>query len=140
MAADLSRQKVALAAGRIGVGALSFLAPAVAGKLIGADLGDGGRLMVRLFGSRDAILGVGQLLAERHGTARGWYEAAMVVDGLDAAALLAATARGEIKRPLGIFWTAVALTGLVGGFVAARSSVGDDDLEAELAELTAAGI
>ncbi|MFN8104155.1 MAG: hypothetical protein U0U69_06810 [Acidimicrobiia bacterium] len=140
MAGDRSGFTVGVAAARVGVGLASFLAPGFAGKLLGADLDSGGRLVMRMFGSRDAIIGVGQILGERHGTARGWYEAAMVVDGLDAAALFAAAARGDVKRPLAALWGLVALSGVYFGYVAARTGSAGDDLEAELAELTAAGI
>lgn len=140
MAGDRSGFTVGVAAARVGVGLASFLAPGFAGKLLGADLDSGGRLVMRMFGSRDAIIGVGQILGERHGTARGWYEAAMVVDGLDAAALFTAAARGDVKRPLAALWGLVALSGVYFGYVAARTGSAGDDLEAELAELTAAGI
>lgn len=140
MAGDRKGFKIGLSAARIGVGIASLLAPGVAGKILGADLDSGGRLAMRLFGSRDAMLGVGQVLAERHGSARGWYEAAMVVDGLDAIALFAAAARGDVNKPLGALWGGFALSGLVFGFLASRATDADDDLEAELAELTAAGI
>ncbi|MBX7158726.1 MAG: hypothetical protein K1X95_00375 [Acidimicrobiia bacterium] len=140
MAVERTGWKVGVSATRIGVGVASFLAPSIAGKILGADLDPGGRLAMRLFGSRDAIIGAGQILAGRHGNARGWYEAAMVVDGLDAVALFAAAARGEIKKPLGVLWGGFALSGLLFGFLAARSADAGDDLEAELAELTAAAV
>lgn len=140
MARERAGFTVGVSAARVAVGVAAFVAPGLAGRVLGADLDSGGRLVMRMFGGRDAIIGVGQILGERHGNARGWYEAAMVVDGLDAAALCVAAVRGDVKRPLAALWGLAALSGVYSGYLAARSGGVSDDLEAELAELTAAGL
>jgi len=135
-----SKHNLGISAGRLAVGLGALAAPGAAGKLMGAELDGPGRLLMRLFGGRDAVLGLGQMLAERHGTARGWYEAGAVVDLIDAGAIAAAMVRGDVKRGYGIAWTVFAILAAAGGLMAARNTSVTDGLDAELAELTAAGL
>ncbi|MDP9022491.1 MAG: hypothetical protein M3N57_07315 [Actinomycetota bacterium] len=78
---------------RVAIGAGLLLAPRLAaGPWIGADAArPGTKTMTRAAGARDLAIGVGTLLARRHGrSARGWLEAAALVDAADAAATLLA--------------------------------------------------
>ncbi len=82
----------ALARGRIAFGVVSLLAPdLVARTMTGRDSDGATGLFVRMVGARDLGLGLGLHLAlDRDASTRGWLEASVVVDGLDAAACLLA--------------------------------------------------
>lgn len=134
------QQKMAYSWGRVGIGAAALLAPGIVGRLMGLDLDRGAQVAMRAFGSRDAVVGLGQVLGERHGTARGWYEAAAAVDVLDAVVLAAAAARGDVSRVPGVLTAVLATVAAVTGILAARSGGLTDSLDAELAELTAAAL
>jgi hypothetical protein len=90
---DLHQQVRLLAMVRIGLGVGFVLAP---GPLLRVWLGRGAaspavKLTARCLGGRDIALGLGTLLALRHGAPlRGWLEAGMLADSCDAAATLAA--------------------------------------------------
>lgn len=82
-----------LAALRIGVGAVLFLAPGAAARpWVGAGAATPAtRTVARGLAARDLALGLGGLLALRRGApARGWLEAAALADTGDALATLAA--------------------------------------------------
>jgi hypothetical protein len=84
---------VSVARGRIAIGVVSLLAPALVGRTItGRDGSEGGtRLFIRMVGARDLGLGLGVVVAlDRNAPVRGWLEASAVVDGLDAAACVLA--------------------------------------------------
>jgi hypothetical protein len=88
--ADLAARGIAAARIAIGVGAT--LAPALVTRLqFGTDT-PAQRVTVRMLGARDLALGIGALLAARHGSAglRGWVEAGALADGVDALAFLGA--------------------------------------------------
>ncbi|MDZ7734354.1 MAG: hypothetical protein U5R31_15920 [Acidimicrobiia bacterium] len=51
---------------------------------------------VGILGGRDLVLGLGMILGARHGSARGWYEGAAVVDLIDSGTTVLAGARGSI--------------------------------------------
>jgi hypothetical protein len=79
---------VGLAGGRIAMGAVSLLAPGVVGRAMMGTGGDAGgiRLLLRVVGARDLVLGIGVLAAlDRGASVQGWLRASAVVDGLDAA-------------------------------------------------------
>jgi hypothetical protein len=94
---DVDTVVKAVAVGRIALG-LSYLAtPGLALKLWPGRSGSTERddallrMMARHTGGRDVGLGVGALLAQRHGApVRGWLEAAMLADVLDAASIVVA--------------------------------------------------
>lgn len=105
----------AIAALRIGLGIAATVAPGLVSRL---QFGTGGAtqtVVVRMLGARDLGLGLGVLLATRHGSAglRGWVEAGALADGVDAAAFLRAP-RGATRRR--------GLTVLVAGSSAAISA------------------
>jgi hypothetical protein len=125
--------------GRVAIGSAAFVVPSLAGRGFGVELDPGGQVIMRLFGVRDAILGVGQILGEKHGAARGWYEAAAVVDAADAVVLAVGAATGVLPRRTAAVGAVVALSAAVAGLVFARAADGDaavDALDDEFAELT----
>jgi hypothetical protein len=84
---------VSLARGRVAIGVVSLLAPAVVGRMMTGRNGSGGgaTLFARMVGARDLGLGLGLLIAlDRGAPVRGWLEVSGLVDGIDAAACLLA--------------------------------------------------
>ena len=82
---------VALARGRIAFGVVSLLAPGLVARTMTGDGGSEGgtRLFVRMVGARDLAVGLGlQVALDRDAPTRGWLEASVVIDGIDAAACL----------------------------------------------------
>ena len=81
-----------LAIGRTVVGVVALLAPKTIGRVfLGSTIVDApaGSTVVRTIGSRDLALGLGLLIADRRGRPlRGWIEAGVLVDALDAAVAL----------------------------------------------------
>jgi hypothetical protein len=75
-----------LSLGRIAVGLLAFLQPALATKLFGLDISGNpqGPYLARLFGSREVAIGTATLLA-RGKTRRNLVLAGIGVDAADAA-------------------------------------------------------
>ncbi len=87
----------AVAIGRIALGASYLATPGAAMKLWPGRSGSTGRdeallrMMARHTGGRDVGLGVGALLAQKHGgSVRGWLEAAMLADVVDAVSIVVA--------------------------------------------------
>lgn len=82
---------VAIARGRIALGASALLAPGLAGRLMfGRDAsGSGPRLLARMIGGRDIALGLGVVIAlDRGAPVRGWLEASALADSVDLASTL----------------------------------------------------
>lgn len=82
----------AIALGRIGLGAVFTLAP---GMALRAWPGDGShrhavsRFLARSTGGRDLAIGMGTLIAlRRQAPVRGWLEAGMLADAVDAVAVV----------------------------------------------------
>ena len=94
---DLDATVKAVAYGRIALGMSYLVTPAVALRLwpgrTTTTEADGAmlRMMARHTGGRDVGLGLGALLAQKHGSpVRGWLEAAMFADLTDAVAIVIA--------------------------------------------------
>jgi hypothetical protein len=101
---------VALARGRIALGAVALAAPGLAGRAMFGSEGSrpGTRLLARMVGGRDLALGLGVVIAlDRGAPVRGWLEASALADGVDLAGCL--LARDEI--PPATFVSTVALAG-----------------------------
>ena len=82
-----------LSGGRIAVGVVSLLAPGlVVRAMVGPERHSSGmRLLLRVVGVRDLVLGIGVLVAlDRDAPVRVWLQVSAVVDGLDAAGSLLA--------------------------------------------------
>jgi hypothetical protein len=90
-----------IAIGRVGVGVVATLAPSAAARFQFGSAAPALTIAVRMLGVRDLALGVGALLAARHGSAqlRGWVEAGAVADGVDAAAFLRWGGRAGARAP-----------------------------------------
>ena len=95
MNVDVKATVRAVAIGRMALGAAYLAAPGPALRLwpgpAGSTDGDEAllRMMARHTGGRDMALGVGALLAQKHDApVRGWLEAAMLADVLDAVSIL----------------------------------------------------
>jgi hypothetical protein len=84
---------VVLARGRIAIGVVSLLAPALVARTMTGRSGSAGgaSLFASMVGARDFGLGLGLLSALGRGApVRGWLEASALVDGIDVAACLLA--------------------------------------------------
>jgi hypothetical protein len=102
---------VALARGRIAIGAAALAAPGLAGRLMFGRDGSrpGPKLLGRMLGGRDVALGLGVVIAlDRGAPVRGWLEACSFADGVDLVGSL--IARDEIPRA-----TLVNMVALAGG-------------------------
>ncbi|MCE7883962.1 MAG: hypothetical protein DYH08_08915 [Actinobacteria bacterium ATB1] len=130
--------KTAYQFSRIAIGAAAFLAPGVFGKIAfgGEGGGRGSAVLSRMAGIRDIALGLGQVLGERHGSARGFYEGAALADIGDMFAFGIGVLTGDISKPKAVVGMAVAGSGAALGILYARARDTGDDLDAELAELT----
>ncbi len=123
-AADLSRQVVTgltarlsrttagqLALGRAAVGTSMLARPTLLPRALGVDSASAARMAwtTRMLGAREVALGLGAWTALRSGDSGGariWLLAGVLSDGVDALALGAASARGDVRRVRG---SAVAL-------------------------------
>jgi hypothetical protein len=92
---DVDATVRAVAVGRIGLGVSYLVTPGVAMKAWPGRSGSTERdeallrMMARHTGGRDIGLGVGALLAQKHDApVRGWLEAAMLADVLDAVSIV----------------------------------------------------
>ena len=77
---------IAIARGRIALGATAIAAPGpAAGVMFGSDgSGPGARALARMLGGRDIALGLGVVIAlDRGAPVRGWLEASALADGVD---------------------------------------------------------
>src|SRR5947208_2755960 len=91
------KAKDAVAIGRIAVGASTWLAPNLAGRLFGLDPEGNPQLpyVGRLFGARDVALGAGALRSSRR-SREAWLTAALACDVADVAAGVIAGVRGQL--------------------------------------------
>jgi hypothetical protein len=98
--ADLAVRGIALARVAIGVGAT--LAPRLVSRVQFGATSPGQTIAVRMLGARDLALGLGALLAARHGSngLRGWVEAGALADGVDALAFVRGGRGGSRRRGL----------------------------------------
>jgi hypothetical protein len=102
---------IALARGRIALGAAALAAPGLAGRaMFGRDGSRPGmKVLARMLGARDTVLGLGVVIAlDRGAPVRGWLEACAVADIVDLAACV--IARDEIPQA-----TYVGTAALAGG-------------------------
>lgn len=129
--------KTAYQVSRLAIGCAALATPGLSGRVALGGTGTGPEvLLARMAGVRDIALGLGQILGERHGSARGFYEAAALADLGDVVAFGLAGAQGRISRPKAVIGVVLAAGGAALGIWFARSRDTSDDLDAELAELT----
>jgi hypothetical protein len=105
-----------IATGRVLLGLSLLVAPRrlVSSVLVGDGPSDETLLVLRMLAARDAALGLGGMLADRHGSAavRGWSEAGAFSDAVDAAAFAASSAvRRPVQRLSVVLAASAALTG-----------------------------
>lgn len=118
---DAIRVAKAVATGRIGLAVSFCLVPGLAlrgwpGQ--GAHADPVARMLARSVGARDLALGVGTLMAVRHGSPlRGWLEAGVVADLGDAVAVALAAPKLPRLR------SAIAFGSAVGAVVAGRWAI-----------------
>ena len=125
MRVDVDATIKAVALGRIGLGVSYLAAPGLAlrrwpGRDSSTDTDSALlHLMARSTGGRDIGLGLGVLLAQRHDApVRGWLEAGMLADVVDAAAI--AVAFRHLPRSKAVLMMGAALaTAVVGRQLAA---------------------
>lgn len=93
-----------IAAARIGIGVAATLAPRLVSQLQFGSSTPAQLFTVRMLGGRDLALGLGALLAARHGSAtlRGWVEAGGLADAVDALTFLRAGSDDARHRGLTI--------------------------------------
>ena len=111
---DVRATTRAVAAGRVALGASFLVAPGLAMRCWparpGSTVGDRAvaKFLARSVGGRDVALGIGALLALSHDTpVRGWVEAGMLADTVDAVAIVLAFRHLPRTRALMMLATAV---------------------------------
>ena len=79
-----------IALARVGIGVVATAAPYAGARFQFGAAPHAQAMTVRMLGVRDLGLGLGALLAARHGSAamRGWAEAGALADAVDAAAFV----------------------------------------------------
>jgi hypothetical protein len=110
-----------LSLGRIAVGLLAFLQPAVAAKLFGLDVAGNpqGPYLARLFGSREVAIGTATLLA-RGTTRRNLVLAGIGVDLADAATGVLGIQDRSVPVRTGAMLVAPAIGAVLAGFAGLR--------------------
>jgi hypothetical protein len=95
---------IAVAAGRVALGAVALVSPAVVARpWVGDDDGPSRAVLGRALGGRDVALGLGLLSAANHDRhLRGWVEAAALADSADVVATLLAFDRLPRKGRLAV--------------------------------------
>src|SRR4051795_9402569 len=111
----------ALGATRIAIGAAAFAAPRLTGRAFGLDAAGNPQspYLARLFGARDAALGIG-LLTSSGAARRQWVMIAAGCDAADALAGIAGGRAGYLSKTSTVLVTAAAVGGLVAGIAALR--------------------
>ena len=117
---DLPSTVKAVAIGRMALGAAYMALPGASLKLWPGRAGTTERdeallrMMARHTGGRDLALGVGALLAQKHDApVRGWLEAAMLADLMDAVSIVFAFR--HLPRTKAVLMLGAALGAAVGG-------------------------
>lgn len=92
---------IAAGGARVALGLTALAAPRIVSRAFGIS---GDIEAARYLGGRDLVTGLGILLGHRRGRARGWLEAAAIVDALDTVVTLTAASRGRmaVGRALGV--------------------------------------
>ena len=112
---------IGLSLGRIAVGVLSFLRPAIAAKMFGLDLEGNpqGPYLARLFGSREIAIGTATLLA-RGKTRRNLVLAGIGVDTADAATGVLGIQDKSVPVRTGAMLIVPAIFAVLSGFAGLR--------------------
>lgn len=108
-----------LAYGRIVIGAVSWLAPAFAGKLFGISPVDEAKMPSRLFGARDVALGVGALTTAGETQAK-LVQLGVLCDVLDAGAAVIGKKEGALSTRSAVMLGAAAVSAVAAGATALK--------------------
>jgi hypothetical protein len=112
-----------LAITRLAVGGSAFLTPRLAGRAFGLDAAANPQspYLARLFGARDAALGIGILTSDGDAR-RQWLMIGAGCDAADALAGLAAGRAGYLPKATSALVTAVAVGAIAMGVLALREA------------------
>ncbi len=112
-----------LALGRIGIGALSLIAPRLTAKLFLLDAKANPQLpyLARLFGSRELALGA-LTLASTGAARQRFVTAGIAVDGADVLTGLASTASGAVPKRTGLLLAVAAAGAVAAGVIGLKDS------------------
>ena len=108
---------VALAAGRIAIGAFTWVAPQPAAKVFGLEADPKFGYIARLFGARDVALGVG-VLTTSGDAHRSWLQLGLACDGLDTVAAMLGERDGSMRPQAAALAGGAAVTGAILGVLA----------------------
>ncbi len=103
-----------LAAMRVVVGIATWAAPGIVGKIVGLQESGDSRYLWRIFGIRDAVLGIG-VLASQGETRKMWLKAGIVCDISDAMAAIVGGRSGTLPARTSASLTAPAVMGIFMG-------------------------
>jgi hypothetical protein len=108
---------------RVAIGAGSWIAPRLAGRLFGLDAVANPQLpyVARLFGVRDVALGAGLQLSSGENR-RLWLQLGILCDAADFAAGILAGRSGALSRVSTVLVTAPALAGIGMGVAALKAA------------------
>jgi hypothetical protein len=109
--------------GRLVIGVAAWLLPNLTARLFGVRPKDNPQasFVTRLFGVRDAALGVAQMQSTGE-TRRLAWQLGIAVDAADAAAALLAARRGALPKPAALMAGTVALGAVAMGVAALQES------------------
>jgi hypothetical protein len=112
-----------LAITRLAVGGSAFFTPRLAGRAFGLDVEANPQApyLARLFGVRDAALGIG-ILTSKGEARRQWLAIGVACDAADALAGVAAGREGYLPKATAAVVTATALSAIVMGSLALREA------------------
>src|SRR6266404_3784294 len=112
---DQRTNVLVIARGRIVMGLAMLLVPSIMLRVMfGRDASTRtGRVMARMFGAREVVLGVGTITSVKERTQDAeWVSASAVVDAVDGLAMAFSPGVPRRSRPAAIVGTAAALLGL----------------------------
>ena len=110
----------ALAVLRIGAGVGAWLTPSLAARIMGVQPDGSLAFILRLFGVREIIMGVGYLAASP-GDRDNWLRMGIVADAGDAVAAVAAVGRGAVPARTGVPMTLTALGAVAAGAASSQN-------------------
>jgi hypothetical protein len=124
---SMERQQIVkqLAGMRLAVGAGSWLTPRVSGKLFGLDASDNPQApyIARLFGVRDAALGIGALSSSGEAQQQ-WLTLGLACDVADTAAGIFGGRGGYLGKTSAVLVTGAAIAAAAMGAAALRAPAG----------------
>jgi hypothetical protein len=118
---DDTQLALTLARARIGIGVTLVLAPGMSARRLSGHRAAGIEpLLTRMLGARDAMLGLGTVIAiDRGAPVRGWIEASAAADAADCLACLLSKSRMS-SRAFSVTLALASGAALAGGYLARR--------------------